>query len=441
MGHSTSHSTSLSTSLSTSHSTSIGAQELQSAFHTFNQLSEQLISSYALLQERVTVLGTELADTREEKLFELAEKERIADRLSTILSALPAAVVVLDRSGCIQETNPPADDLFQEYVAGKKLVGQPWVNIIECAFAPRPDDGHDISLKDGRRVNITTNPLELDTGQILLIKDVTQSRALTAQLNRYQKMTAMGEMASGLAHQIRTPLATSMLYTSHLKQSVLNTENRLELVDKIQSQMRHIEKLVNDMLMFARGDGAGDQPFPLTVLISDLQKLTQTEIKNNNINLSINNEITDETVMLVGSKDVLLSGLQNIISNATQSLLGTEKVTREIAIVVNLIEENIIDILVVDNGQGISMEHQDRILEPFFTTRSQGTGLGLSVVDAIAKAHNGYLWFESTEGEGSTFAMRLPFSNKEVNKDNNERAIKEPNVESSTKSSVEEIKK
>jgi len=384
-------------------STSVGPLELQSAFQTFNQLSEQLITSYASLQERVAELGRELVDTREEKMFELAEKERLANRLTSILNALPAAVVVLDSLGSIQEVNPPAIEMF-----GEQLLGEKWIDIIEQSFSPRSDDGHDISLKNGRRVNITTNPLDSESGQILLIKDVTQSRNLTEQLNRYQKLTAMGEMASGLAHQIRTPLATSMLYASHLKQSQLSTEKRYEVVDKIQIQMRHIENLVNDMLTFARGDMAGNQPVSIHMLLDDLEKMIQPEIEAEDIKLSVNNEIQEKDSVMIGSKEVLLSALQNIVSNAVQSMSGAEKNKHQIDITMRPAITGTVDFIVSDNGKGISKEKQERILEPFFTTRSQGTGLGLAVVDAIAKGHNGCLWFNSVEGIGSTFALRLP---------------------------------
>lgn len=391
-------------------STSVGAQDLQSAFHTFNELSEQLMTSYALLQGQVTELNHELANTREEKMFELAEKERIANRLTAILNALPAAVVVLDNTGLIQETNPSAIELFEEYLPGNELVGKKWIDIIESAFSPRSDDGHDISLKDGRRVNITTNALESESGQILLIKDVTQSRALTEQLNRYQKLTAMGEMASGLAHQVRTPLATSILYASHLKQADLDAETRISLVDKVQTQMRHIENLVEDMLMFARGEVADNQPFQLDDLLSDLDRMIKPEIEASKIKLSWIHELAAEDITLSGSKEVLLSGLQNLISNAIQSI---ENKDGEINLHVKPAQGKCIDIAVIDNGKGIPEEKQDRILEPFFTTRSKGTGLGLSVVDAIAKAHDGCLWFISKEGAGSTFAIRLPIVNVE----------------------------
>jgi len=417
MGHSTSHKN----ILDASQGNSIGAQDLQSAFHTFNQLSEELISSYSVLQTRVDGLNSELADTRKEKLFQLAEKERIAGRLSSILIALPAAIVVLDRCGLIQETNPAAEQMFVSSVAAKKLVGLRWLDVIESAFSPRADDGHDISLRDGRRVNITTNALESDSGQILLIKDVTQSRQLNEQLSRYQKMTAMSEMASGLAHQIRTPLATSMLYTSHLKQAELDTDKRIALVDKVQSQMQHIEKLVNDMLMFARGDVVANKPFLLTELIEDLQILTQNETKNIKISFIINKELIEKKAMLPGSKEVLLSGLQNIISNAMQSFQSADKKSHEIKLRVTQVDADVIDIQVRDNGKGISKEQQNRILEPFFTTRTQGTGLGLAVVDTIARTHNGKLWFKSVEGEGSTFALRLPFLFRK--KSNNKKGI------------------
>lgn len=395
--------------------TTVGAQDLQSAFHTFNELSRELISSYSHLQERVAVLGEELANTREEKLYELGEKEKIANRLSTILDALPAAVLVLDGKGYIQEANPSASEMFEnpEDEDKQQLTGKRWIDIVERTFAPRSDDGHDISLKDGRRVNITTNPLSSDAGQILLIKDVTQSRALTEQLNRYQKLTSMGEMAAGLAHQIRTPLSTSILYASHLKQTDIKTEKRLQLVDKVQVQMRHIENLVNDMLMFARGELSDSQPFILSDLLFDLEANVKPVVEKALVNVTILNKLENPSCELTGSKEVLLSGLQNMINNSINSLKPDDNFkpgpdNMNIIVSAEQVSDEYIDIKVMDKGKGIAEDKKERILEPFYTTSIQGTGMGLSVVDAIAQAHDGCLWFESSEGEGSVFALRLP---------------------------------
>lgn len=389
------------------------AQALQSAFHTFNELSRELIGSYESLQQRVAQLNDELASAHEEKLYELTEKEKIANRLSAIMDALPAAVLVLDSKGRIQEANPPAIEMFCESQQETRLIGEKWTDIVESAFAPRSDDGHDISLRDGRRVNITTNPLTSESGQILLIKDVTQSRALTEQLNRFQKLTAMGDMAAGLAHQIRTPLSTSILYAGHLKQADIKTGKRIETVEKIQSQMRHIENLVNDMLMFARGEVTDSQPFSICNLLLDLEKIVRPVATKALIDLTISNKASDPEFMIIGSKEVLLSGLQNMINNAINSLKPDDGFlpapeNMKIDIQVEQATPEFIDIKIIDRGKGISEDQKERILEPFFTTSKQGTGLGLSVVDAIAQAHEGYLWFESEQGKGSTFALRLP---------------------------------
>ena len=174
---------------------------LANAFATFNQLSDQLATSYKALEKQVSHLNSELKQTNDARIRELTEKERLANRLSTLLQALPGGVVVIDSEGRVQEYNQAAVDLL-----GEPLQSLSWASVIERAFAPRGDDGHDISLKDGRRVNISTCPMANEPGQILLITDVSEMRELKDKLNHRERLVAMGEMAASLAHQIRTHL-------------------------------------------------------------------------------------------------------------------------------------------------------------------------------------------------------------------------------------------
>ncbi len=143
-------------------------QALHDAFSAFNQISNQLASSYHALEQQVAHLNEELNKSHESRLKELTEKERLANRLSTLLQALPGGVVVLDSDGKIQEFNPTALDYL-----GEPLKDQYWSEVISRAFSPKSDDGHDVSLVDGRRVNISTCPLINEPGQILLITDVS----------------------------------------------------------------------------------------------------------------------------------------------------------------------------------------------------------------------------------------------------------------------------
>jgi two-component system, sensor histidine kinase FlrB len=129
-------------------------QDLKSAFELFNQMSQQLTDSYSLLENRVAELNQELNSVADQRLQELAEKEKIANRLENLLNFLPGGVVVLDSSGRISESNPAAVDLL-----GEPLQGQLWREVIARSFAPRKDDGHEVSLRDGRRISISTRNL------------------------------------------------------------------------------------------------------------------------------------------------------------------------------------------------------------------------------------------------------------------------------------------
>ena len=167
-------------------------RELQQAFVSFNRLSQQLIDSYQTLESRVARLDENYSHDLQ---------PHTSKRHRVVLNALPAGVIVLDGAGVVQECNPAAVELL-----GEPLFGQRWRDIIARAFAPQADDGHDVSLHDGRRVNLATTPLGDEPGQVVSLTDVTRARTLQDKLSQFERLSALGEMAAGLAHQLRTPL-------------------------------------------------------------------------------------------------------------------------------------------------------------------------------------------------------------------------------------------
>ena len=187
-------------------------KDLQQAFSSFGEASSQLSEVYITLERQVAVLSAELVALRDERAEQNKENEHIARRLQGLLEVLPAGLVVLDKNGIIEEHNPAAVDLL-----GSPLQGETWRSVVERSFRPQWDDGHDITLIDNRCVNISTQSLEAEAGQIVLIKEVTETKHLQLQLDRLKRLSAMGDMASSLAHQIRTPLSTALLYSSHLR--------------------------------------------------------------------------------------------------------------------------------------------------------------------------------------------------------------------------------
>ncbi len=324
-----------------------------------------------------------------------------ATRMTRLLAVLPGGVIVLNGDGVIQQSNAAAAELL-----GQPLDGQAWTTIIERAFRPQANDGHDMSLNDGRLVHISTSPLDDEPGQIVLVNDVTETRQLQQQVSHLQRLSSMGEMAARLAHQIRTPLSSALLYVAPLLKD--NTDPQLiqRFAKRLHNSISHMERLVKDMLAFSRGDMAETAPVLLQDLLAGVEQQFRSQSDIENIHFEINDAA--EGTYVYGSKDALTSALNNLVNNARLAC----EAGGEVIIFADIIqdEENTtyIEISVEDDGVGIAKADQDKILTPFFTTRSSGTGLGLAVVKSIAKAHKGELWFESDEGEGSTFCLRLP---------------------------------
>lgn len=384
------------------------AQELQDAFGAFNQLSAQLSESYQQLEVRVAGLTESLEAEQDERIKELTEKERVASRLASLLHALPGGVVVIDGEGKVQEHNPAA-----ELLLGQPLLGLPWSEIIYRAFSPRSDDGHDISLVDGRKVNISTCPLGSEPGQILLITDVTEIRYLQDRMGQQQRLAAMGKMAASLAHQIRTPLSSALLYVSNLKRKVLSDEDRFVLTEKMTSRLRHLEQLIEDMLLYSREGKVGEELFSSQDLLDELYVGLEPQLELTQTRFISSNESRD--LMIHGNRQMLLSALTNLAMNAMQAMKESDRTDfAKIEVSISKINNNVcIDIK--DNGPGIPFDLQEQIFDPFYTTRTQGTGLGLAVVQAVAKAHGGNVQLESIPNKGSTFKVTLPLDNKQLN--------------------------
>lgn len=375
--------------------------ELKEAFQVFNDVASQLQATYTALEQRITTLNHQLSAAQEQTLHQLAEKERVANRLKQLLDTLPAGVVVLDGRGMVQESNPAARDLL-----GPPLSGELWRVVIERSFHADAQSGQEAILKDGRWVSISTCPLGSEPGQIILLMEVTQTRALQAALERYKRLSAMGEMSAKVAHQIRTPLASAILYLSNLNQAKASPQDRQRFLDKALDRMRHLEKVVDDMLTFSRDTGSNLAEVSMEELLKNLASAIETQVEKNSCHLSIRHQDGGETLYI--NRDAVLGALQNLVNNAIQACGKGGRIEVQTRQVDQHQSLPAIDIIVRDNGPGIPDDAQKHVFEPFFTTRSEGTGLGLAVALSVMQSHGGGLWIESSNAMGTTFAVRLP---------------------------------
>lgn len=370
-------------------------EALAEAFGLFNQLSEQLTSAYGQLEARVAQLTSELALSRQARLRELAEKERLADRLSNLLEALPAAVVLVDGRDRIDQFNPAAESLFPSIAWGRR-----WTEVRDETLARLSDDD-EWRLSDGRRVNMRYRPLN-DQGRVLVMLDVTETRRLQDQLHRRERLTAMGEMAAQLAHQVRTPLSAALLYAGQLRRDGLAADKVRDYAGKLCDRLRHTESLVADMLAFARGGRFSPQLLDLRRVVADGAELVRPKLVGRAARLEFRSEIQDACPVL-GNRDALIGAIGALVNNALEH--GGDGVAIEVAL---RQQGDRYLVTVQDDGPGIPDEVQQRMFDPFFTTADRGTGLGLAVVHSVTVEHDGHIEYRNRAAGGACFRITLP---------------------------------
>ncbi|PJG59361.1 sensor histidine kinase [Aeromonas cavernicola] len=316
-------------------------------------------------------------------------------QLYAIFTALPTGVLLLDGAGLITRANPAAISLL-----GEPLRGEAWRHIISRCFEPREDDGHEISLRDGRRVQVSTQPLPDQPGQLVFINDLTETRKLQDRINHMKRLSALGNMAASLAHQIRTPLSAAMLYGANLANRTLKAESRYQFQQKLMERLKDLEKQISDILLFARNsDHQVVLPTSVKALMTEVCASADAFCHQQHCALHI--EQPDSDLYLLANSSALAGAINNLIANGQQA--GATSLLISIVRCANRIECR-----VIDNGKGIPAHQLNQIFEPFFTTRPRGTGLGLAVVQSVVKAHQGEVSVASVPGEGSCFTLSLP---------------------------------
>lgn len=369
-------------------------QELEAAFELFNQTSLQLTTSYDSLQDHVSHLQRQLAQSDQ-------EKKRVADHLGRLLELLPAGVIVLSEEGEILEMNPSA-----KAILGEDAMGREWDIVIMNVFFSTNDAG-ELITHDEKVFQLSETPADDSQNRILLIQDVTSARHLQEHVSRHQRLHSMGEMAASLAHQIRTPLSSALLYVSQMNSENLDSQNREKFVGKALTSLNHLESLVKDMLQYAKGGKGSDKQIDLKVLIANLEQCVEAQVALSSSQIKFNAFVPGLVIM--GDKDALMTALQNLVGNAID-VVGTNA---DIEVSVNKISDEKVDLVISDKGPGVAADNLEKIFEPFYTSRAKGTGLGLAVVRAIAEAHAGEVWVKSIVGYGSQFGLRLPLTSQE----------------------------
>ncbi|MBL8200121.1 MAG: HAMP domain-containing histidine kinase [Chromatiales bacterium] len=250
-----------------------------------------------------------------------------------------------------------------------------------------------VALKDA----LATTTAERDAAW-----QAVRERQLDAVLTRHQRLAALGEMAATLAHQIRTPLSAALLYASNAANAGLAANRRDELLGRAIGCLNNLEQLVSDMLGFARGAAASNAPVALADIAMAITNASPALVRPGQ---HLNVAPLPASAVVCGSREALVGAVLNLITNALQAAGPNAAVDVDARI-----DGQMAEIRVTDNGPGVPAALRPRIFDPFFTSRPDGTGLGLAVVRSVAEAHGGDIRLDSQDGAGARFVLRLPLA-------------------------------
>ncbi|GJL79635.1 MAG: sensor histidine kinase [Nitrospinaceae bacterium] len=398
---------------------------LNQAFQAFNEATQQLQDSYDDLKERVKLLDLELAKKNEELEKNLTEKEEVKNYLNNILESLTTGVIVVDKEGNITTFNKTAGwitGLTPESCFGKPLPDLFHDDLFENIVSRLTKTGgiplsvdREIEAANGRKIHIRASaspvldPEEEQIGTVLIVQDMTQVRQLEIEAQRNQRLRAMGEMAAGIAHEIRNPLGSIELFASMLKKDVEPDEEKSKLVEHIRSGVKNMDRIISTLLLFAKSPRPSQQKCNISQLLSNLLEGTPDLIIPETI--KIIRTFGNGDMLANGDQELLKQVFINLIRNAVQAMpdggelsLTTQKVSASS----DRDHRQFITITVSDTGKGIPSDTLAKIFNPFFSTKDKGTGLGLSISHNIIKAHQGTIDAESEKNKGTTFIVKLP---------------------------------
>lgn len=377
----------------------VDPHELEAAFSLFNEASRQLSTAYAELQEQVASLTAQLEIANGALRKELDEKALLSRRLGLLLARLPAGVIELNAAGVVIQTNSAADRLL-----GVDVTGFAWDDFKEGYFSSvsdsdlwRFDDG-----KEEHRFSIVESDIPEEDIRLLLIHDLTESWELQQALVRHQRLVAMGEMAAGLAHQLRTPLATAVLYVGHLTKPNLLETDRQRFAEKTLDRLRHLEVLISNMLGFVRGQSLEKENVHLVNLLEEAEQTVLPQFEKAGVSLHVQIPEGGELKASINRRE-MVGALANVLDNALRASTrggAVELILRQ------QLDDALIEVR--DYGCGMSPEILAKLFDPFFTTRNDGTGLGLAIVRNLVVMCGGEVSAQSELGVGSLLQIRLP---------------------------------
>jgi len=346
--------------------------------------------------------------------------QQISTLTGRILDAMDGAVVAVDEAGKITHFNPAAEALFARRAGD--VFGMPAEELFpgdEAGLQVVATDS--IPLRDREWVrsvagkqqflSSSASPIRQPGGKpggaVAVIVDLTDARRMAERIRRAERLSELGTMAAGVAHEVRNPLNAIGLAAQRLSlefEVTRDAEEFQQFTGSIIAETKRLDKIINEFLDLARSPRETPQRFSLTGIIDEVTALLGLEAKEKNIDMQVSGE---RGLELVGIPGELKKAVINILSNAIAATPSGGKID---FIYSKVPDKNEAILRVTDTGEGIPTEHRDKIFQPYFTTKPQGTGLGLAITARIIADFGGTIDIESNPGGGTIVEIRVPLA-------------------------------
>jgi two-component system, NtrC family, sensor kinase len=357
-----------------------------------------------------------------------AEYERLKDFNENIVESINVGVMALDMEDRIESWNAQMEVMYA--VPRWQTLTQPLKAIFPAEFVEEFDrmresagihNLYKFRLKtpagEVRTVNVAIAPLVTRKfqviGRLIIMDDITERIELEAQLSQADKLSSIGLLAAGVAHEVNTPLAVISSYTQMLSKQLQGDPQKSGLLEKITRQTFRASEIVNNLLNFSRTSGSEVGDVDVNKVIADTLALLEHQFKVAKVD--VENALAPTLQPIQGNSGRLQQVFLNLFLNAKDAMAGGGKLR------VATMNGDSVSVSISDTGSGIAPEHIQRIYDPFFTTKTspregqaRGTGLGLSVTYGIIQEHAGKIRVESHPGAGTTFTLDFPLSRKAV---------------------------
>ncbi|MDR3751473.1 MAG: ATP-binding protein [Terracidiphilus sp.] len=383
-----------------------------------------------LLESLASYIGIALqnASLYQRLEIKIAEFERLKEFNENIVESINVGILALDLDDRIESWNAQMEAMYA--LSRAEAIGQTLRTVFPSEFVDalegfRNEQGVHHLYKfrlttragEQRTANIAIAPLLsrdfVSVGRIILVDDITERVSLEAQLAQTDKLSSIGLLAAGVAHEINTPLAVISSYAQMLSKQLRGDERLGPVLDKIIQQSFRAAEIANGLLNFSRTSTTEFRETNLNQVIRDTLSLLEHQFKTAQIVVDL--DLAEELPAIHGNSGKLQQVFLNLLLNAKEAMPGGG--TLRVATQVN----GHVEALIADSGSGIAPEHLKRIYDPFFTTKTmpkpgdrRGTGLGLSVSYGIIQEHAGKIHVESAVGAGTTFHLEFPLLRKSV---------------------------